>query len=202
MTTDTVSEWNTFFQSLQSSFTPPEKIYSIVCTNSAETFRTKLLTVSMTTTEPSAYTASMEYHVLRCDADTTLTHALPDVYTSPADVFKAFYNLLWTSSLCSECFSIVSVSETLCSQCYPMRIMYQFGVAHDHTASIPVCSICFDQVYFSKLHCGHYVHKTCFIRVNTERWFSSYETSELKCPLCRAVVDSQDCYDFFLSSFT
>ena len=199
-------EWTVFFQSLQTQFTGQEKVYTIVCTNFAETFRTKSLTIQQhhvsdsenasETTPTTTYTASLEYHVLRCDGEATLTHDFPESHNSMLDVLEAFFRMLWTSTLCPECYTIIKASDSLCGSCYPMRVFYQYGVAHQHTLSVPTCSICFDQVYHSKLHCGHYVHKTCFIRMNTERWFS-YDT-ELKCPICRTPINSQDRYDFFL----
>ena len=193
----TNNEWTSFFESLAAQFTPSEKekVYVLVCNNHLDNFRVKTLTVKL---DENTYKASLQYLVIHCDGDTTLTYDFPATFASVVDVFKAFYTLLWTSTLCTECFDIITISHTntLCAQCYPMRIMHHFGMAHNHTLFIPTCPICFEQVYSAKLHCGHYVHKTCFIKMNAERWFT-YET-EVKCPLCRAEINSQDKYDYFL----
>jgi hypothetical protein len=192
-----IPEWNTFLEGLQSKFTPPEKTYSLSCINRLETFQTKSLTVRVDKdTSTGTYTATLEYRVLRCDADGALTHEMEGTFEKPTEIFQAFYRLLWNSNVCCECYNMVVLPSTLCSECYPMRIFYQYGMAHQYVPSVPTCSICFDQVYLSKLQCGHYVHKTCLIRMNTERWFS-YDT-EIKCPICRAALTSQDKYDYFL----
>jgi hypothetical protein len=191
----TNNEWTSFFESLVAQFpqSEKEKVYTLICNNHLDNFRVKTLTVKL---EDNTYKASIHYLVIHCDGDTTLTYDFPTTFVSIMDVLKAFYTLLWTSTLCSECFDIITMPSTLCSQCYPMRIMHHFGMAHNHTLYIPTCPICFEQVYSAKLHCGHYVHKTCFIKMNSERWFT-YET-EVKCPLCRAEITTQDKYDYFL----
>lgn len=189
----TIPEWSIFFQTLASQFTAPEKVYKLACNNSVDNFRTKSITIKL---EDNTYKASLQYVVIHCDADTTMEFDVPKTFGSLVEVFTEFYTLLWTHTLCLECFRIIPSVNTLCTDCYPMRIMHHYGMAHNFTLFIPTCPICFEQVFLSKLHCGHYVHKTCFIKMNSERWFT-YEI-EMKCPLCRASIDSQDKYDYFL----
>ena len=165
----------------------------MVCTNALNNFKTKSVTVSV---ENNKYKGTLYYVVLHCDSEYLLSHVFSENAENIADIFCAFFELLWTVSLCPECFAIVTAPDTLCNECYPMRIMHQYGVAHQHSPSVPTCSICFDQVYHSKLHCGHYVHKTCFVKMNPEKSFT-YDM-EIKCPICRAPMTSQDRYEFFL----
>lgn len=188
-----IPEWTVFFESLVTQFTAPEKVYSITCNNHLDNFRVKTLTVK---TEENTFKASVQYLIIHCDADASMTYEFPSSFASLVDVFSAFYHLLWTSTLCSECFNIVSVPGALCLECYPARIYHHFGMAHNLSLGIPSCPICFEQVYHAKLHCGHYVHRTCFVKMNSDRWFT-YEM-EIKCPICRAVISTQDRYDFFL----
>lgn len=186
-------EWGSFFDSLMAQFTPPEKVYTLICNNHLDNFRTKTVTVKL---ENNTFKGSFQYVVIHCDADASMTFDLPDPFASISEIFAAVYHMLWTTTLCSECYDIVTVPNNLCNQCYPMRVMHHYGIAHNLTLSIPTCPICFEQVFYTKLHCGHYVHKTCFIKMNNDRWYT-YEM-ELKCPICRALINSQDRYDFFL----
>jgi hypothetical protein len=188
-------EISCFFQSLQPPVeAAPEKEYRMVCTNSLDTFITKSILVRK---EENNYSATVAYRVRRCDEDTVLSHELPGEYEHFHEVLEAFFSFLWDSTLCPECFSIMPLASSLCTECYPMRIMYQYGVIHNKTTCIPTCSICFEHVYHSKLRCGHYAHKTCFVLMNPNRWYS-YD-DEYKCPICRAPINDQDRREYFLS---
>jgi len=191
-----LTEISCFFQSLQPLMTTPEKEFKMVCTNSLNTFTTKSIVVRKEEEENGRFSMSVAYRVHRCDEDMVLLHDLPGEYEHFYEVMEAFFSFLWDSTLCPECFSIIPIISSMCSECYPMRIMHQYGVVHNKTTSIPTCSICLEQVYSSRLCCGHYAHKTCFVLMNPNRWYS-YD-DEYKCPICRAPITDQDRRDYFL----
>jgi len=190
--TGSENELQNFYSLLEKQFVAPEHEYDFICTNALQNYRTKTLTIQIENNH--VYTATLHYRVLRCDSSYFLTHPLKNDDETNGE-WKG--TLFFSPILCMECFSIIPSSQTLCPECYCMRIMYHFGIFHQYTSSVPVCSICFDQVFFSRLHCGHYVHKTCFIKMNSSSWYD-YD-AEYKCPICRTVINEEDKLDFFLS---
>jgi hypothetical protein len=191
-------ELDRYYQSFEESFSRPHKEFNIICINNDETFQTKSITIYQDDHDDT-FLGIVKYRVIKCDNETTISYTIEDENLSSITMLlHSFFRLLWTSSICNECFGIVIKPEVMCKDCQPMKILYSYGIVHNYITnhSVPTCSICFDPVYYSKLKCGHYVHKTCMINMNTSNWFR-YE-DEYKCPICRTILTEDDKIQFFL----
>ena len=172
----------------------------VVCTSMDGSFRSRSLRIL-----ENGNKVEMTYYVIHCDPDnhlyTTLYTLPPDTEFSMRDVMDKFFHLLWTHTVCSECYRPVELVENtmtapLCPDCYPVRMFFLWGMLHQKTETIPMCCICLEPVFHSRLRCGHMVHKTCFIRVGNHRWF--HQDNEYHCPMCRTKITRSDQQNYFL----
>ena len=91
----------------------------------------------------------------------------------------------WKFCRCGE----VATMNDACDRCY---IHGYFRSEEEGGA----CCVCHENDgRWVKLHCGHILHKHCFIKIKTE----APSASMRKCPLCRSLGDfktaKEDCYD-------
>ena len=56
--------------------------------------------------------------------------------------------------------------------------------------------ICQESVYDTRLKCGHWLHHTCLLQLNSERWFD--DMIDIKCPICRQHLTDSDKNRFFI----
>lgn len=187
-----------FLRKTRDSFVAPKKEYEMICMNYCRTICTRSFTISLEE-GTSMYRGECSYVILRCDQSYHLAYTFPDAFENMDDVIHFFFKVLWDYIPCTECYNLTPKSDPLCSACYPSRIMILWGMTQHHITSIPTCAICFESVYHSRLHCGHYLHKTCANQLNPNMWY--HYTTEIRCPLCRQEFNDQDRYDFFLYEF-
>lgn len=174
--------------------------YFVTCPSHDNTYRARSLKVHI------GGNVKITYYVYHCDPNNFLVASLGidcfqlDVPSTKIMVDHLF-NLLWTHTVCSECYNLVPIVENssqppLCQDCYPMKMFMVWGIINNKNMLPSTCCICLDQVYQSRLQCGHMVHKTCFIRVGVHQWFDS--DNEYLCPLCRTAITDDDKQNFFL----
>jgi hypothetical protein len=138
------------------------------------------------------YKGIIKYRILKCYYYSIETYEIPP-QESIEDLLSYFYNLLWNYKLCKECYKIVP--DRFCFECTSMQVFWEWGKLK-FDAEIPQCSICLEDVYHSKLECGHYFHKTCLIKLNPLNW---YHSKEIKCPNFRKVISEKDVANYFLA---
>lgn len=143
------------------------------------------------------YEIDINYNVVKCSYDDDETFTIYQLKTIEDCVDKLF-EVLWDNELCSECLSLVPKDKKLCQKCYNGKLMWEWGVNKGRTVTMEKCAICLEDVYSSKLSCGHRFHKTCFINLNREEWFD--HTIEVKCPVCRREITDLDKKNYFLYS--
>lgn len=135
------------------------------------------------------YTVYFEYYVPHCIQDTFLTKFKEIPEQNVPDFIR---NVFFTSRTCKECFRLTWASDKICHRCG----VYKFW----SDAPEEQCCICLDPVYFSKLHCGHKIHRECFVRTSTsDLWFddSFPSTTSLRCCICREKCSQIDLLAFF-----
>jgi len=171
--------------------------FKIIATNVNSTYRTSYVYIHRDKINNQyKYSAEIEYNVIKCCNENTLIYKPNLVADNVISLLNGIYHWLWDSSVCMECFKLIPLCNRLCFSCDSYRIFWEFGVLHQKIINIPVCSICFEPVFHSKLSCGHYFHKTCFIQMNKSNWFN--EEDEYQCPLCRNTISNIDQSNYFL----
>jgi len=171
-----------------------KKCYDIVCTSANKKFRSSSLTIKKSV---GFFEGTIHYRVIHCDYNYILYHDMGVHYESISHLMDSFYEILWIYTICQECFNLIKAdtSYSLCIDCLPMKIFWEYGLTHQKTEHIPQCSICFDPVYHSVLKCNHYFHKNCFIRLIRDTW---YNGEDVLCPICRGKISVEDKYNYFL----
>lgn len=139
----------------------------------------------------------LSYNVFKCHYDSENEHYTHNWATLKECVMEIFH-ILWTYRPCRECLHLTFWDESqLCKHCLPHKFMKEYGVETGKCAQIDTCAICLDPVYRSHLECGHWYHKSCFIRLHTKEWYESDPKHVLSCPLCRIPITKQDEHTFF-----
>lgn len=105
-------------------------------------------------------------------------------FDTKKDVIEHIFEILWKNQLCKECFTIC---RKQCIACHVMKCFWQHGIEKKYADSYPICTICLEPVYHSRLACGHYFHPYCICNmVNTS------DSDELRCPNCRSPFTKRD----------
>lgn len=171
--------------------------FDIICTNVTGLYRTVSFRIYQETDEnkETYFKGDIDYNVLKCDPDAILHHTLMKHFKTIPDLLTGLYIWLWDSTLCTECYNLIPLNQKLCFSCQSYKVFWEFGLVHKNVIHLPTCSICFEPVFHSQLKCGHYFHKTCFIGMNTSKWFVE---DEYLCPLCRKHISASDKSNFFL----
>lgn len=162
-----------------------------VCTNhneSIRTFRAEFAYHRCRDTD-AKYELHIDYNVLKCSYDHDETHSFYDLHSVEECVHQLFA-FLWEFDLCKECLCMTNKDQKLCRSCLSSRLMWEWGVKNGKVSVIEKCAICLEEVYCSKLACGHQFHKTCFINLNPLEWFD--EDVNVKCPICRKDISDRD----------
>jgi len=186
-----------FFATVEREYNsrPPGKYQSfdIICTNHDRTYRTAAFRIYY---EKEEYRGEMEYSVIKCCSDTILYHTLEKTTTTINDLLISLYKWLWTSTICIECYTLIPCNTKLCFSCSSYQIFWEIGLEIQTALTVPMCSICFEPVFHSRLQCGHYFHKKCFIGINKRNWY--HDEDDFNCPLCRHAISQTDISNFFL----
>lgn len=112
-------------------------------------------------------------------------------FRNTTQLFEWILEILWVHKRCPECLGLSE--NNICYACAAVKNSWEFAVAKNYTQYFPVCTICFDSVFTSRLECGHYFHKTCIVeycRKNTD--------DVLKCPNCRTPFSRLDRQKFYI----
>lgn len=171
--------------------------FIIHCYNVNHTFCiSKLFFKKKTHPEDTMLHAYISYYPIKSSSDAVLFQDLISDSSVP-NVVNAMFDILWTYQLCNECYYLIpSNQSSICKHCQPSKLFWEYGLSRGYVEYIPQCMICLDPVYSSKLDCGHYVHRTCFIQMNPK---DQYENNlEIKCPCCRQSITIRDKSNYFL----
>jgi hypothetical protein len=147
---------------------------------------------------PPILCIELNYKMYHCDATEYISYDIMGLRDAE-DVIQAIFYCLFDMEPCRECYNLTDSKHHLCMQCIPQKIRDEYALVHKQQQG-KTCSICFEPVYVSSLSCGHFFHKTCFIKQNPYLWYSSRiaKTNTIKCPLCRIAIQPEDEYLFFM----
>jgi len=163
-----------------------------------------IYTEEMETKNNFEYEIVINYSITKCHPEIVHKYTLGPS-SDIAFLCKEFLSFFWKYTTCPECLiGLRMLSEEVCSDCIPLKINCEFAVAEGFKSQIDGCPICLEAVYFSKLHCGHFIHKTCMVKLSEDEWYNeeSMNLKPLKCPLCRTFLSSSDIKGLFtISSF-
>lgn len=134
------------------------------------------------------------YNVIHCSKDDLISDI--EIKREEKNRTEMVFDLLWEYKLCPECLFLIKKEEDVCKTCLFHKIRQQYGLRKGYIKEIETCMICQEPVYDTRLHCGHYAHKTCIIKLNPSKWYD--DTLELKCPVCRQEFTEQDEENFFI----
>ena len=144
---------------------------------------------------------SFNYVIVKCHPNAYLDHTIGPTDDLSA-LFKNFLDFFWKKTTCPECLTgLRDPTMTVCESCIPKRILTEYALEHGIKKEIDVCPVCMERVYFSKLQCGHYIHKSCMVNLSESDWFDdeACESKRLRCPLCRKLISSSDIKSFFMA---
>ena len=141
----------------------------------------------------------IQYKIYRCDYSEHRSYDIMNLRDAD-DLVHAIFYCLYDMDLCRECFTLTESKHRLCMECIPQKIRDEYARVHKNQEAPSCCPICLDPVYHSHLSCGHFLHKTCFVMQNSRLWYSKTitNTMNLKCPICRKVIQDEDKNEFFL----
>ena len=163
------------------------------CMNADDTY--KINRVSFETgEEEGTIMLIIYYNVIHCSRDDMISDI--EINIKEHNRTEMVFELLWNYKLCPECLFLIKKEEDVCKTCLFHKIRQQYGIRKGYITEIETCMICQEPVYNTRLHCGHWVHRTCIIQLNTGRWYD--ESLELKCPMCRQDLTEQDEEQFFI----
>jgi hypothetical protein len=98
------------------------------------------------------------------------------------DAIKKILEIPQIYVVCIECGAILSKSD-VCQNC---EFFKAYGIYHGLVEQI--CAICQEQVYRTKLGCGHMFHYTCLTKL---------DPVSVKCPVCRTSLSVEEVEDIF-----
>jgi hypothetical protein len=130
------------------------------------------------------------YHLSQDDEFSTTIEVAQD--TCKAD---AIFEILWNYKLCPECLKLVKKTEEVCGDCLYHKMRQQYGLKKQFIETLDTCTICQDPVYNNKLQCGHSIHRSCILGLNTKTWYD--KTVCIQCPVCRKELSAHDKNRFF-----
>lgn len=143
------------------------------------------------------YDMTLYYRVFHCDYDTSMSYEFTGIENA-RQMVDAVFHAIFDLRLCKECFYLTDHPDQFCQKCLSHKIRDEY--ARKYRQSLPTieCAICLEQVYSPRLSCGHYFHKTCFVKQNRGSWFCEDTTPDIRCPMCREHLTESDKSDFFL----
>lgn len=141
---------------------------------------------------------SVHYHVFHCDMSATMSYEFTEL-GDVNDMINALFHVILDLKPCKECFHLTDLPEQYCQRCMTHKIRNEYiRVLRNETPPTHECAICLEEVYYSRLNCGHYFHKTCFIKQNPNSWFCIDTAPKIRCPMCRENISHDDKSNFFL----
>lgn len=143
---------------------------------------------------------AMTYVICKCHPEALFDYVIGP-YENLTKLFIEFMNFFWDYTTCPECLIGLRCKEaSICKKCIPFRILSEYSEKYLKKET-KQCPICMERVYASKLHCGHFIHKTCMVKLSEEDWFDdlTWQSKSLKCPLCRKLLSSHDIKNFFMA---
>jgi len=142
----------------------------------------------------------ISYYPMKSSVNSILYFDLPTDSSVP-HILDRLFEILWKYQMCNECFYLIPMEYELCGHCRPSKMFWEYGLSKQYIEHIPQCMICLEPVYKSKLECGHYVHRTCFIQMNPHDHFEDEDDlGNLTCPCCRRLITTKDKITYFLTS--
>ena len=187
----------------EEDFLPLIPVLAFRCENVERTFMISNVEITQESDEDEEeqeYGLYLSYHVLHCSYHHSMEHVVRGKKNA-TEIVHAIFHCLFDYHLCQECFQLTRHPEKLCHECIPYKLRDEYGRQFRGRECSETCTICLEPVYSSRLACGHFFHKTCFVRQNPQQWYSSSDeySMEIHCPLCRAAITDQDKNTFFLS---
>lgn len=214
-----------FFESLRSGAYCNSTTLHLRCDDFRRSFRVTLVDIETTPSKESNHAVQVLVHIhfqiYKCCKDFIDVLLLGPflLATSPDDgvpqaagvdaILDEFWSVLWNYRPCSECAcQLLRIDgDPLCQQCQIHRQRNEWGIARGFMTDHYTCPVCIEPVYNTRLSCGHFIHRTCFIKMSPVVWFPTKEDREathdiisqcLRCPLCRTNLSVSDVDVFFL----
>lgn len=113
-----------------------------------------------------------------------------------ANKVDAIFDIFWKYKLCPECLHLIHNDRELCEDCIFHKMRQQYGIKQGYITEFNSCPICQENVYHTRLQCGHYIHHTCLINLNPFKYFRRCD--DIKCPVCRRAISHADKNRFFI----
>jgi len=174
------------------------KNYPIDCYDTNHSFKIcKLFITQEIVQEKKVMTSNVSFFPIKTSVDSVIYYDIPFEISSIRDILFHILEILWKYQMCTECFYLIPPStHYLCQYCFPSRLFWEYGIYQKYIDSVPICYICLEPVYKSRLECKHYIHRTCLIQMNPNEYFE--ENQEIQCPCCRQKITRKDKIDYFL----
>jgi RNA polymerase subunit RPABC4/transcription elongation factor Spt4 len=166
------------------------------CMNSEDTFKINRVSFE-TSEEENTIVLVIYYNVIHCSRDDLISEIEIDMKNEENNKrTEMIFELLWNYKPCPECLYLIKKEEDVCKTCLFHKIRQQYGIRKGYITEIETCMICQEPVYNTRIHCGHWVHQTCLIKLNPSRWYD--ESLEIKCPICREELNEEDEDRYFI----
>lgn len=111
-------------------------------------------------------------------------------------IFDELFEMSWKYRLCMECTSLIPKENGLCSKCIYHKYRQEYGIKKGIISEHNTCMICHENVYNTRLECGHSIHHKCLIRLNPNKWYD--KNLNIKCCICRQTLSDTDVHKYFL----
>ena len=166
------------------------------CTDVEHTFMVRDLKL-VSQEEDKAWELTVYYNVFHFSRHEEFTCVLEMPATLRID---AIFDVFWSYKLCPECLTLIKKNDDVCEDCTFHKMRQQYGMRKGFLEEHHTCMICQEQVYHTKLQCGHAIHHTCVLGLNPRRWYTASDGMDIRCPLCRKMLTDYDKNRFFLGS--
>lgn len=199
MVYNTLDDFKTFLKSLFCIDDIKNRVYlhsdqiRFICKNPGSDFKIYGFEIVYDKNDET-FNVGMCYNVIRCSFDKDFSIEF-DNLSSIDECLSQIFEVLWKYTLCPECLHLIPSDQSLCKDCMCEKLMWDYGVQNNYVSQYEKCAICFENVYCSRLSCGHRFHKSCFINLNDQEWYD--DTVTVSCPICRSEITSKDKYTYF-----
>lgn len=132
------------------------------------------------------------FHLGKDDNELKARIEVPD----SSSKIDAIFDIFWKFKLCPECLHLIRNDKEVCEDCVFHKMRQQFGMKKGYITEFTKCPVCQENVYHTRLQCGHFIHHTCLINLNPHKYFRRCE--DIKCPVCRRHISHSDKNRFFI----